>query len=82
MFLKEVDEKFINLAIVAKTKKEKIIVSKGLCEYIIVNRRVADFYKSLTEEKINEIHTKGKFTPLDIIEKMEKNNLCAYESNL
>ncbi len=41
-----------------------IIALKGLLEHIVVKKKINDFYSSITQEKIDEIYTKGKLTPL------------------
>lgn len=41
-----------------------IIALKVLLEHIVVKKKINDFYSSITQEKIDEIYTKGKLTPL------------------
>ena len=63
MYLNEIDNNLIDLAIYTKGSKGQIIALKSLCEYIIVKKKTNDFYNSITQEQINKIHSKGKLTP-------------------
>ncbi len=59
MYLNEASNNLIDLAIYTKGSKGQIIALKGLCEYIIVKKKVNDFYNSITQEQINKIHSKS-----------------------
>ena len=76
MYLNEVDNNLIGLAIYTKDSKGQIIALKGLCEHIIVKKKVNDFYNSITQEQINKIHSKGKLTPLEAVQLSESFDLC------
>lgn len=76
MYLDSIDEAVIDLAIYAKGSKGQIIALKGLCEHIIIKRKVNDFYSSITKEQIDKIHAKGKLTPLEAVQSWESHNLC------
>ena len=76
-YLKNVDEELIQKAIYTTGKKGQIIALKGLCERIIIKQRVKEFYDTYDEEKINEIHAKGKITPMEKVEEYESSDLCA-----
>ncbi len=58
MYLNEVDNNLIDLAIYTKGNKGQIIALKGLCEHIIVKKKVYDFYNSITQIQINKIQSK------------------------
>ena len=76
MYLNEIDNNLIDLAIYAKGSKGQIIALKGLCERIIVKQKVKDFYNSITQEQINKIHSKGKLSPLEAVQLWESFDLC------
>lgn len=76
MYLDNVEEDVIDLAIYTRGSKGQIIALKGLCEHIIVKKRINDFYSSITQEKIDEIHAKGKLTPLEAVQMWESFDLC------
>ena len=59
MYLNEASNNLIDLAIYTKGSKGQIIALKGLCEYIIVKKKVNDFYNSITQEQINKINSKS-----------------------
>ncbi len=82
MYLNEVDNNLIDLAIYTKGNKGQIIALKGLCEHIIVKKKVTDFYNSITREQINKIHSKGKLTPLEAVQLWESLDLCIEGSKL
>ena len=76
MYLDDINDEVIDLAIYARGSKGQIVALKGLCEHIIVKKKVNDFYCSITQEQIDEIHSKGKLTPLEIVELWESYDLC------
>ena len=76
MYLNEVDNDLIDLAIYTKGSKGQIVALKGLCERIIVKKKVNEFYSSITQEQINKIHSKGKLTPLEAVQLWESFDLC------
>lgn len=76
MYLDNIDDNLIDLAIYTKGNKGQIIALKGLCEYIIVKKKINDFYNSITQEQIDEIHSKGKLTPLEAVQLWESYDLC------
>lgn len=77
MYLYNVYEDEIDLAIYARGKKGQIVALKGLCEHIIVKKRVKSFYESITKEQIQQIHSKEKLTPLEMVQVWEAYGLCA-----
>ena len=77
MYLKNVDEELIQKAIYTTGKKGQIIALKGLCERIIIKQRVIEFYNMFDQEKIDEIHAKGKITPMERVAEYESMDLCA-----
>lgn len=76
MYLNHVDEETIDLAIYTRGKNGQIVAFKGLCERIIIKTKLKEFYGSFTEERIEEIHSKGKLTPLEMVQKLEANHAC------
>ena len=76
MYLDDIENDVIDLAIYTKGSKGQIVALKGLCEHIIVKKKVNDFYNSITQEQIDEIHSKGKLTPLEAVQLWESYDLC------
>lgn len=76
MYLEDVSEDVIDLAILTRGSKGQIIAIKSLCERIIIKKRMNEFYSSITKEKIKEIHDKGKLTPLEMVQLWESLDLC------
>ena len=76
MYLDTIEEDIIDLAIYTRGSKGQIIALKGLCEHIIVKKRINEFYSSITQEQIDEVHSKGKLTPLDAVQMWESFDLC------
>lgn len=77
MYLKNVDEELIEKAIYTTGKKGQVVTFKGLCERIIIKQRVKEFYEMFDQEKIDEIHAKGKITPMEKVSEYESWDLCA-----
>lgn len=77
IYLKNVDEELIQKAIYITGKKGQVVAFKGLCERIIIKQRVKEFYDIFNEEKIDEIHAKGKITPMEKVTEYESLDLCA-----
>ncbi len=76
MYLDSIEEDVIDLAIYTRGSKGQIIAFKKLCEHIIVKKKTNDFYSSITQEKIDKIHAKGKLTPLEAVQMWESFDLC------
>ena len=76
MYLDNIEDSVIDLAIYTRGSKGQIVALKGLCEHIIVKKKVNDFYNSITQEQIDEIHSKGKLTPLEAVQLWESYDLC------
>lgn len=76
MYLDNIEDDVINLAIYTRGNKGQVVALKGLCEHIIVKKKVNDFYSSISQEQIDEIHSKGKLTPLEIVQLWEAHDLC------
>lgn len=76
MYLDDIENDIIDLAIYTRGSKGQIVALKGLCEHIIVKKKVNDFYASITQEQIDEIHSKGKLTPLEVVQLWESHDLC------
>lgn len=76
MYLDDIEDNVINLAIYTRGNKGQVVALKGLCEHIIVKKKVNYFYNSITQEQIDEIHSKGKLTPLEVVQLWESHDLC------
>jgi len=76
MYLDNIEDDVIDLAIYTRGSKGQIVALKGLCEHIIVKKKVNEFYNSITQEQIDEIHAKGKLTPLEVVQLWESHDLC------
>lgn len=76
MYLDNIKDDLIDLAIYTKGEKGQIVALKGLREYLIVKKKVHDFYNSITQKQIDEIHAKGKLTPLEAVQLWEFHDLC------
>lgn len=76
MYLDNIEDDVIDLAIYTRGSKGQIVALKGLCEHIIVKKQINNFYNSITQEQIDEIHAKGKLTPLEIVQLWESYDLC------
>ena len=76
MYLDNIEDDVIDLAIYTRGSKGQIVALKGLCEHIILKKQVNNFYNSITQEQIDEIHSKGKLTPLEIVQLWESYDLC------
>lgn len=76
MYLDSIEDEVIDLAIYTRGSKGQIVALKGLCEHIIVKKKMNEFYSSITREQIDEIHSKGKLTPLEAVQMWESFDLC------
>lgn len=68
MYLDNIEDDLIDLEIHTKGEKGQIVALKGLCEYLIVKKKVHDFYNSITQKQIDEIRAKGKLTLLEAVQ--------------
>lgn len=82
LYLKNIDENLINNAITTTLRGKQIVVLKKLCDNIIIKQRVKEFYESYDQNRISEIHSKGKITPLEKVTEYETYNLCAPSSTI
>lgn len=75
----EINQYIIDKAIYTTSKRGAIVALKGLCDHIITktNRELKSNIRELSEEEINNIHSKGKLTPLEIVKKWELFDICA-----
>lgn len=76
-YIDDVKPDIIDLAIYTKSKNGGIIALKGLCDRIITKStfKIDNLY--LTSEQINDIHERGKITPLEKVKEWEKFDICA-----
>ena len=81
-YLNNVDDRLIKTAILRTTKRGQIIVFKGLCDRIIIKEKAREFYDKFNHEKIDEIHSKGKITPMEKAEEYLKLDVCAPEDRI
>ena len=58
MYLDNIEDDVIDLAIYTRGSKGQIVALKGLCEHIIVKKQVNNFYNSITQEQIDLIQYK------------------------
>lgn len=69
-----ISDDLLKLCIMKTTKKGTIIALKALCDHTI---KMYKMNRQLTQEEIDEIHSKGKITPLEKVEEWESFGLCA-----
>ena len=79
---KNIDEEMIEKAIYTRGAHGQIIANKALCERVALNLRLEEFYNYYSNEKvINEIHSRGKITPLEKVQEYESFDLCGPASD-
>ena len=74
------DDSLLQLCIMKQTKKGTIISMKKLCDHTIekcAQTRLNNAIKELTQEKIDEIHSRGKITMFEKVAEWESFDLCA-----
>lgn len=76
-YIVDVKEDLIDLAIYAKSKNGGVVAFKGLCDHIITKSKIKNNNLDLTQEQIEDIHSRGKLTPLEKVEEWESFDLCA-----
>lgn len=76
MFLNNVEDNDIIKPILCTGKKGHVVAYKGLCEQLIVKKATEEFYNSITQEQIDDIHSRGKLTPQECLEACESFDLC------
>ena len=77
MYLNDVnDEEIINF-IICTSKKGYVVASKMFCQQLIVEKVTDEFYKSFTQEQIDDIHSRGKLTPREFVEQCFSFDVCA-----
>lgn len=76
-YMIDVKEDIIDLAIYTRSKNGGIVALKGLCDYIITKSKIKNNNLDLTQKQIDEIHSRGKITPLEKVEEWESLDLCA-----
>jgi len=77
MYLNDVnDEEIINF-IICTSKKGHVVASKMLCQKLIVEKVTDEFYKSFTQEQIDDIHSRGKLTPREFVQQCFSFGVCA-----
>ena len=76
MYLDDVENELIDLAIYTRGNKGQIVALRGLCERIIIKVKNFKFYQSITKEQVEEIHSKGNLTSLEFAQLCINNNLC------
>ena len=81
LYLRSVDDNLIKLAIYTRGRDGEVVAFKELCDRIIIFQRAKEFYDNIDQNKINEIHNKGKMTPYDKIEELEKYRVCPLEDD-
>lgn len=76
-YMVDIKEDLIDLAIYTKSKNGSIVALKSLCDYIITKSKIKNINLDLTQEEIDDIHARGKLTPLEKVEEWESFDLCA-----
>lgn len=76
-YMIDVKEDIIDLAIYTRSKNGGIVALKGLCDYIITKSKIKNSNLDLTQKQIDEIHSRGKITPLEKVEEWQSLDLCA-----
>lgn len=69
-----ISDDLLRLCVLKTTKKGTIITLKALCDHTIKTYKMN---RQLTQEEIDEIHSKGKITPSEKVEEWESFGLCA-----
>ena len=77
MYLNNVEDNDIIKLILYTGKKGHVVAYNGLCEQLIVKKATEEFYNSITQEQIDDIHSRGKLTPKEHVEQYEFFDLCA-----
>lgn len=70
----DISEDIFQLCKMKTTKKGTIIALKGICDHTIKRYKMG---KELTQTQIDEIHARGKITPLEKVKEWENLDLCA-----
>ena len=76
-YMVDVRGDLIDLAIYTKSKNGGVVALKSLCDHIITKSKIENSNLDLTEEQIEDIHSRGKLTPLEKVEEWESFDLCA-----
>ena len=77
MYLNSVDDSLIDLAIYTRGKNGQIVAIKDLCKQIIIKNQMIDAYAKMSDEKLEEIHERGKFANLDMVDYCRSLHICA-----
>ncbi len=72
--IEDISRQVLNLCKMKSTKKGTIIALKALCDRTIKRYKMG---KELTQSQIDEIHSRGKITPLEKVKEWEGLDLCA-----
>ena len=66
------------MAIYTKSKNGDVVALKGLCDHIITKSKIKNNNLNLTQEQIDDIHSRGKITPLEKVKELCDNNELNY----
>lgn len=70
----DISRELLELCKKKTTKKGTIIASKYLCDHIIERYKLK---KELTQSEIDDIHSRGKITPREMLKEWESIDCCA-----
>ena len=77
-FIKTVNEDIINDAIYTTGRNGQIVALKWLCDRIILEEQVKEFYARYNDlELVKKIHARKKITPMEKVLEYESMDLCA-----
>ena len=77
MFFDNVEDSLIDLAIYTRGKKGQVVAIKDLCKQIIIKNQTIDAYAKMDKDKLEEIHKRGKFANVDMVDYCRALDICA-----
>ena len=77
MFFENVEDSLIDLAIYTRGKKGQVVAIKDLCKQIIIKNQMIDAYAKMDNDKLEEIHKRGKFANVDMVDYCRALDICA-----
>lgn len=82
MYFDDVEDTDYKSIILYQKKDGYIVVRRVALERLIQQKQDKDFYKQYTEEVINELHSKGRLTPEEMVEIWNESPFCLPEEDL
>ena len=79
MFIDEINDALIDCAIVVRGKNDEIVAYANAIHHIIEEELIlnSQFRVNLKKEQVDDIHSRGKLTPMEKVREWEKMDLCA-----